>query len=58
MAIRLDTRSGDFAQKFRAFLDSKREAAADVEAVVRDIVGAVAEGGHCRGVGNDINVLR
>ena len=32
MAIRLDIRSGDFAQKFRAFLDTKREAAADVEA--------------------------
>ena len=32
MAIRLDTRSSDFAQKFRAFLDTKREASADVEA--------------------------
>ncbi len=38
MAIRLDTRSGDFAQKFRAFLDAKRETSADVEAAVRAIV--------------------
>jgi len=42
MAIRLDIRSGDFAQKFRAFLDTKREAAADVEATVRAIVADVA----------------
>src|ERR1700729_2733926 len=28
MAIRLDTRSADFAQKFRAFLDGKRETSA------------------------------
>jgi histidinol dehydrogenase len=42
MAIHLDIRSGDFAQKFRAFLDTKREAAADVEAVVRAIVVDVA----------------
>jgi len=45
MAIHLDTRSGDFAQKFRAFLDTKREAAADVEAVVRAIVADVAARG-------------
>jgi histidinol dehydrogenase len=45
MAIRLDTRSGDFAQKFRAFLDTKREAAADVEATVRAIVTDVATRG-------------
>src|ERR1700729_3795983 len=42
MAIRLDTRSADFTQKFRAFLDTKREASADVEATVRAIVADVA----------------
>ncbi len=42
MAIRLDTRSGDFAQKFRAFLDTKRETSADVEATVRAIIADVA----------------
>jgi len=42
MAIRLDIRSGDFAQKFRAFLDTKREASADVEATVRAIINDVA----------------
>ena len=45
MAIRLDTRSGDFAQSFRAFLDTKRETSADVEAVVRAIVADVAARG-------------
>ena len=45
MAIHLDIRSGDFAQKFRAFLDTKREAAADVEAAVRAIVTDVAARG-------------
>jgi histidinol dehydrogenase len=45
MAIRLDTRSSDFAQKFRAFLDTKREAAADVEDTVRAIVADVAARG-------------
>jgi histidinol dehydrogenase len=45
MAIRLDTRSGDFAQKFRAFLDTKREAAADVEVTVRAIIADVAARG-------------
>jgi histidinol dehydrogenase len=45
MAVRLDIRSGDFAQKFRAFLDTKREAAADVEAAVRIIVNDVARRG-------------
>ena len=45
MPIQLDVRSGDFAQKFRAFLDTKREAAADVEAAVRAIVGDVAARG-------------
>jgi len=42
MAIRLDTRSADFAQAFRAFLATKRETSADVEAAVRAIVDAVA----------------
>jgi histidinol dehydrogenase len=45
MAIHLDIRSGDFAQKFRALLDTKREASADVEAAVRAIVADVAARG-------------
>ena len=45
MAIRLDIRSGDFAHRFRAFLDTKREASADVEAAVRAIVNDVARRG-------------
>jgi histidinol dehydrogenase len=45
MAIRLDSRAGDFAQKFRAFLDTKREAAADIDAAVRAIVADVAARG-------------
>jgi histidinol dehydrogenase len=45
MAIRLDTRSDNFAQKFRAFLDTKREASADVEASVRAIIADVAARG-------------
>jgi len=45
MPIHLDIRSGDFAQKFRAFLDAKREGAADVEAAVRIIVADVANRG-------------
>jgi len=45
MPIHLDIRSGDFAQKFRAFLDTKREGAADVEAAVRVIVADVANRG-------------
>jgi histidinol dehydrogenase len=47
MAIRLDTRSADFVQKFRAFLDGKRETSADVEAAVRAIVAdVIARGDH------------
>jgi histidinol dehydrogenase len=38
MAIRLDTRAADFAEKFRAFLNTKREVSADVETTVRNIV--------------------
>ncbi len=45
MAIRLDTRATDFAEQFRVFLDTKREAAADVEAAVRAIVADVAARG-------------
>jgi len=45
MAVRLDIRSDDFAKKFRDFLDTKREASADVEAAVRNIVNDVARRG-------------
>ena len=45
MAIHLDIRATDFADRFRAFLDTKREAAADVEAAVRAIVADVAARG-------------
>ena len=41
MPIRLDTRDADFAARFRAFLATKREAAADVEGTVRDIIADV-----------------
>jgi histidinol dehydrogenase len=45
MAIRLDTRSGDFVRRFRAFLDTKRETSADVETTVRAILADVAAHG-------------
>jgi histidinol dehydrogenase len=45
MAIRLDTRAADFAERFRAFLDTKREASADVEAAARAIIATVAAQG-------------
>ncbi len=45
MALRLDTRSSDFAEQFRGFLDTKREASADVEAAVRAIVKDVMDRG-------------
>ncbi len=45
MPIRLDAQSPDFAQRFRAFLDTKREAAADVEATVRTIIADVVARG-------------
>jgi histidinol dehydrogenase len=45
MAIRLDTRAADFAGRFRAFLDTKREVSADVEAAARAIVTDVAARG-------------
>src|SRR5947199_7027295 len=45
MPIRLDARAPDFAEKFRAFLDTKREASVDVEQVVRAIISDVAARG-------------
>jgi histidinol dehydrogenase len=45
MPVRLDISSGDFAQNFRALLDAKREASADVEAAARAIVADVAARG-------------
>ena len=45
MPIRLDTQAADFAQRFRAFLDTKREAAADVEQAVRAIIDEVRKDG-------------
>ncbi len=45
MAIRLDTRAADFSRRFRAFLDTKREASADVEAAARAIIADVAARG-------------
>ncbi len=41
MPIRLDARAADFSERFRAFLATKREAAADVEQVVRTIIADV-----------------
>ncbi|HEX3442821.1 MAG TPA: histidinol dehydrogenase [Pseudolabrys sp.] len=45
MPLRLDSQSADFADRFRAFLDVKREAAQDVETAVRDIIGEVVARG-------------
>src|SRR4030088_1974037 len=42
MPIRLDSRAADFPATFRAFLATKREAMADVEAAVRSIIADVA----------------
>jgi histidinol dehydrogenase len=42
MPIRLDARAPNFAARFRAFLDTKREAASDVETAVRAILADVA----------------
>ncbi|MDG4874113.1 histidinol dehydrogenase [Mesorhizobium sp. WSM4935] len=45
MAITLRQQDADFEQRFSAFLTTKREVSADVEAVVRDIIASVrAEG--------------
>jgi histidinol dehydrogenase len=41
MPIRLDTRAPDFAARFRDFLNTKREGAADVEGAVRTIIADV-----------------
>jgi histidinol dehydrogenase len=41
MPIRLDASTADFSSQFRAFLATKREAAADVEQAVRGIIGDV-----------------
>jgi len=45
MPLRLDSRAPDFAERFRAFLATKREASADVEAAVRAIIADVAARG-------------
>jgi histidinol dehydrogenase len=45
MPIRLDSQDADFAERFRAFLGVKREAAADVDVTVRAIVADVAKRG-------------
>ena len=45
MPIRLDARSADFPAQFRAFLDGKREASADVEQAVRAILADVVARG-------------
>jgi len=45
MPVRLDARSPDFPAQFRAFLDTKREASADVEQAVRAIIADVAARG-------------
>jgi len=41
MPIRLNTRAADFAQRFRAFLDTKREVSEDVEQAARAIIADV-----------------
>ena len=41
MPLRLDSQSADFAERFRAFLAVKREAAQDVEQAVRGIIADV-----------------
>ena len=45
MLLRLDSRSADFKKRFDAFLATKREVAADIEAVTRAIVDDVATRG-------------
>ncbi|MBN8958987.1 MAG: histidinol dehydrogenase, partial [Rhizobiales bacterium] len=45
MPIRLDARDAGFAEKFKAFLGTKREASADVEQAVRAIVADVVARG-------------
>jgi histidinol dehydrogenase len=45
MPVRLNTQAADFDQRFRAFLDTKREAAQDVEQAVREIIAEVRQNG-------------
>ena len=45
MPQRLDSKAADFAARFRAFLDVKREASVDVEQVVRSIINDVRSRG-------------
>ena len=45
MPQRLDSKAADFAARFRAFLDVKREASADVEQAVRAIIDDVRSRG-------------
>jgi histidinol dehydrogenase len=45
MPIRLDSQAPDFARRFDAFLATKREASADVEKAVRDIISDVVARG-------------
>jgi histidinol dehydrogenase len=45
MPLRLDTRAADFSQRFRAFLDTKREISEDVEQAARAIIADVVARG-------------
>src|SRR5215471_2699211 len=45
MPLRLDTRAADFAERFRAFLDTKREISEDVEQAARAIIADVVTRG-------------
>ena len=45
MPVRLNTADPDFPARFKALLDTKREASADVDAAVRAIVQEVIDGG-------------
>src|SRR3984893_15130488 len=45
MPLRLDTRDADFADRFSAFLATKREASQDVEQAVRSIIAEVVARG-------------
>jgi histidinol dehydrogenase len=45
MPLRLDTRAADFAERFGAFLDTKREISEDVEAAARAIIADVVARG-------------
>jgi histidinol dehydrogenase len=45
MPIRLSANDAGFGERFAAFLDTKREASADVESAVRKIIADVAERG-------------